>query len=193
MKKVIILLIVTSFSFAGCYKVETPTEQPFFVHLYKQFCPGCPVEPVVGATVHHYLFKDKGKEVDEERSYESVYKNGIIYYTDGSHDTYQYQAFPFYSEGGDGLSYDYGNMPMPSGSSEGGVYSYKFSEIPNGNYILFVVFSYSNYYVEGAAYKNITVNYDYQFTIEKKTFLYKKQKNSDAYEYGCQKWSETWL
>ncbi len=84
MKKAIILLSIVLFIFTGCIKVEDPTEHPFFVRLYAQFCPNCAVEVIDGTySSWYYLFKDEGKEVDVEKTYQSL-KDGIIVYTDGS-------------------------------------------------------------------------------------------------------------
>lgn len=193
MKKIIILLVISLLIFTGCYRVETPTEQPFFVHLYKHYCAGCPVEPINWtAETRYYLFKDVGKEIDKEKSYSSVYKDGVIFYTDGSKDNYRYEASPFSDSGAEYTVY----TPVGGGSfswfpDPNELTSYRFKSIPNGNYILFVVFSLDGYNVDGASHKRITVDYDYRLKIEKKTFLFKRQ-DSGEYKYGYQDWDEKW-
>ena len=166
MRKVIIFFIFSSFFMVSCYEEKAPTEQPFFVHLYTQFCSQCKQETINGLA-YAYLFKDEGKEVNKEESFNSVQKSGLIKYTDGSEASYIYKSTPVYD-------------------------NYKFEKIPNGDYILLVTYSTDYYTTAGAAHKRITVNADYQFTIERKVFLFKKLNDSDEYGYGYQEWDEKW-
>ena len=162
MKKLLLLLIIPLFFACGGGDDDKSDKQTFFVNVFSQYSPTDKEE--IASPVLVYLYKDNGKTIDNTKSYNSVFMDQEITYTDGTTDSYMYIS-----------------------DLENGINTFK--NIPNGKYILFVMYLSYNRLKYGASHKNIIVNNDYNMKSEKKVFLYRGISGGN---YGYQDWNAKW-
>lgn len=152
MKKLIIMLaaMLPLFVFSACSDDEDggSGSQTFFVNVYSKYGFEDESDKELVNQAFVYLYSDEGKSIDTEESAESVVKDGVLTYSDGSDS----------------------EKPKYSTGFQPGVFN--FENIENGNYILWVVYMYDYAGICYSSYKKIAVNEDYRGTTEEKIFTH---------------------
>lgn len=165
MNKMLFMLpvMVTLFVFTSCSKEDGGESQTFFVNVYTQaesiYDDGNTEKKLVD-DANVYLFKSDGKNIDTQKSAESIANTSVLTYIDG---TTSKQA-----------EYKISNNP--------GVFN--FENISNGQYVLWVEYNFG-YGVTYHSFKDINVNNDYRGKTEEKIFI---TSISDKGFYRYQNW-----
>lgn len=162
MKKLLIMLaaMLPLFAFVGCSDDEGNGVQTFFVNVYSKYGFEDDSDKELANQAFVYLYSNEGKNIDTEESAESVVKDGVLTFSDGS----------------------VSEKPKYATDFQPGVFN--FENVENGRYVLWVVYMYDYAGICYSSYKNITVNEDYRGTTEEKVFTY--EEGLDRYRF--QEW-----
>ena len=142
-------IILPAMAFMGCSDDEGDEYQTFFVYVYRQYedaHENNPDEKEFVNDANVYLFESNEKNIDTQKSAESIANSSVLTYTDGT--TSERAKYKIMNEPG----------------------IFNLEDVKNGDYILWVEYNFG-YGVTYHSSKEISVNYDYRMETEEKIFV----------------------